>query len=134
MQAAACSGVQPGKSAAKPINVELPAPEVLYAYICNFEFATSRWFQIFCYGYDIVIKNIKPWNSVVAFGLCRLFLYRNCPTVGAEFDNAIALRVTYLITKNRCTAVEIGKRVLKSVAAVKNVIAKNQRYCIIPYK
>src|SRR5439155_6536231 len=83
---------------------------------------------------DIVIKDIKPWNSVVALGLLRLFLNRNCPTIGAEFDNTIALRVTDLITKNRCTAVEIGKRALKSVAAVENVIAKNQRYCIIPDK
>ena len=76
--------VEPGNASAEHFYIQAFALQVLDIYIGDFEFAAWAGFEVFCNLQNIVVVKIKPWHSVVAFGLFGFFNNFNRAALAVE--------------------------------------------------
>src|SRR5262245_3208352 len=125
MEAAARARVEPGKTAAETMHVQLAPAQIFDIDVGYFQFATRRRFQILRDGNDIVIVDVKSRNGVVAFWTLRLFFDGDRAAVTVELDDAIALGVVNMITEYCRATFELCESLKKILAPVKNVVTKD---------
>jgi hypothetical protein len=54
--------------------------------------------------------------------------------LGVKFHHSISFGIIHVIAEDRCPAFELGKGLIKTVAAVEDVISQNERHGIISDK
>src|ERR1035441_10655170 len=131
MQAGAGAGVQPREAARQPLHAQLAAPQILYVHRRDLQFAARRRLQVFRDADDLVVKDVKSRHGVIAFWVLRLFLNGNGLARRIKLHHAVAFRVVDVITVDRRAVLELRERAIKRIAAVKNVVAENQRHVVL---
>ena len=70
----------------------------------------------------------------MTFGLFWFFLETDCLALAVELDDAVALRIAHLISKNACATLDGECVAIEVEFPIENVVAKNERCTRIPNK
>jgi hypothetical protein len=133
VQAGASAGVQPGKTAIKPVNAQVTPPQIGKVHIGNLQFAARRRLQIFGDAHHIVIVKINARDGVIALWFFGLFFNGDGAAI-VKLDDAVTLRVIHVITENRRAGFEFREDAVKRIAAVKDVITQDERDLVFAHK
>ena len=130
------AGVQPGVAALHDLHVELAQVQVGLVDGSDFQLAPGAGLDRLGDVHDLLVVEVQAGDSIVAFGLERLFLDAAGFAVVIEGHDAIAFGVLHMVGKHCGTArlrLGLGQQRHK-VMAVKDVVAQHQRAWIVSDK
>ena len=134
MQAAARAGVQPRKATRQPLHAQFSPPQIRDIQIRDLQLAARRRLLRLGQRHHFVVKNVEAGDGVIALGQFGFLLNRNRLAVRVELHHPVALRVVDVITENGRPAIELRKRLAENIAAIKDIIAENQRHVVVTNK
>src|SRR6266496_3226319 len=120
------ASIEPSHAAAEQLHVQLFLLKIEQIQVGNFELAARRWTQCLAKVDNALVVNIKSRHRKMTFRLLRFFLETDRLAFSIEFDHAVALRVTHLVSKNAGTALDGQSVPVEIEFPVKNVIAEHE--------
>ena len=131
-----CTCIQPGKSLSQKLHIQSSVFQIDTVQVCNLQFTTRRWFQIFRKLNNTIIIEIQSCYTVITLRFFRFFFNRNSLAGIVKFYNSKTFRIIHIITKYSRTFTSFSilycsfQTLFQSMSG-KNVITKNHRNCII---
>ena len=109
------------------MHAKLSPPHVFDVHIRDFQLSPRRRLERFRDGNHPAVINIEPGNRVIALRPLRFLLDRNRPAFPVNPHHAVAFRVVDVVAEDARARLKVRERLVKTVAAVKDVVAQNQR-------
>ena len=133
------TGIQPGKTTAKNLYLQFTIFQELLIHGSNFQFTTSRGFDVFGNIYHLIRIEIKANNSIVALRFFGFLFYTETVALFIKLCYAIAFRVMHPISKYGsfiilisiyyCIAKKSGKS-----SAIEDIVTKNKACRVVSYE
>lgn len=123
-----CAGVEPGHTAAERFDAQFAGFEVAIIDVSDFKLAAGRWLDRFRNPSDCVVVEIKADYGIVRFGLFWLFDDGDSVALVVQFDDTVALWITYPIAKDGgtfwlgCRALEL----YRDAVAIEEVVTQDE--------
>src|SRR5581483_828388 len=130
------SGVQPRTAAAEQPNVEDSTSQVLAIDVSDLILPTGGGAERRRDIEDIVVVEVQACDGIVGLWRGGLLLDAAHASVSVQLDDTVALRITNMISEDRCAG-SLIRRVRKFIGklvAVKEVVAQDQRGLVCPHE
>ncbi len=108
------------------MDAEIATAQIRDIHVRDFQLSARGRLQIFCDANHVVVININSGHGVTALGLFWLFLDGNGLAI-VKLDNAVTFRVIDVVAEDRRAGFELSEHAVKRIAAVKNIVAQDQR-------
>src|SRR3972149_9469329 len=98
--------VQPRNTSSQYLHAQLPRLKIRAVEVGDLQLATCRGFELRRESGNLTIIEVDSWNCKMGSGLGGLLFNADCLAPGVKCHDAVTLRITHGIAKDRCAFLE----------------------------